>query len=590
MFMGLGQLWYLDLSQNQLTNLSADIFVGLLNLQLLYLDINQLTSLPANIFVGLGNLQRLNLHQNRLTNLTADTFEGLGDLQTLSLHTNQLTSLPADIFEGLVNLQVLYLHTNQLTRLPAGMFVGLGSLQKMYLQSNQLTSLPAEIFVGLGNLQRLSLSNNKLTSLPAGISVVLRNLQTLWLNQNKLETLPPSAYDTLASISNVQISDNPWQCDCRMAPFRQRMNGSYAFEGQMRCAGPANLQGEYLRNVNPEDLICVEIYSTSSTKHMVDSTLSLSPVTSSPPSLSPTQTKSTGSPFTFQSITTVSNTGPNTNLFLSVPLLATLCVILGLFIIFTIAIGVWCARHKRRQRDPTPLDLQGLSNTSPTGTSSGHDQIRQHPDINVYNQSGKLGTEDSQHIYNIPTDDVDTAFYETIGKINQSENSHKSLGNGAYTQIREGPSQRSDSGQIQHLGSFNDGYEVPSPSLCSGEGPQSHKYVDSHVEAAAKDAAAGQLGSFNDGYEVPSPSLLSGQGPQSHKYVNSHMMTAAAKDAAAVPQVTMYKNDNKLVDNQSQILAAPGADSPHHYEPLRNPSSQQQHTYTSPMPHGLKHN
>ncbi|XP_019642181.1 PREDICTED: uncharacterized protein LOC109483588 [Branchiostoma belcheri] len=241
--------------------------------------------------------------------------------------------------------------------------------------------------------------------------------------------------------------------------------------------------------------------------------------------------------------------------------------------IFTIAVGVWCVRRKRRQRDPTPLDLQGLSNTSPTGTSSGHDQIRQHPDINMYNQSGKLGTDDSQHIYNIPTDDVDTAVYETIGKINQ-----------------EGPSQRSDSGQIQHLGSFNDGYEFPSPSLYPGEGPQSHKHVNSHVAAAAKDAVTGQLGSFNDGYEVPSPSLLSGQGSQSHKYVNSHMMTAAAKDAAAGPQVTMYKNDNKLVDNQSQTAAAPGADSPHHYEPLRNPSSQQQHTYTSLMPHGLKHN
>ncbi|XP_078657027.1 uncharacterized protein LOC144903080 isoform X2 [Branchiostoma floridae x Branchiostoma belcheri] len=110
------------------------------------------------------------------------------------------------------------------------------------------------------------------------------------------------------------------------------------------------------------------------------------------------------------------------------------------------------------------------------------------------------------------------------------------------------PSQTSQpgSGQIQHLGSSNDGYEVPPPSVCPGEGPQSRKYVNSNMAAAAKNAAAG-------------------------------------------PQVTVYENDEESVDNQSQTAAAPGADSPHHYEPLRNPSSQQ-HTYTPLLPHGSQGN
>ncbi|KAI8509762.1 hypothetical protein Bbelb_121900 [Branchiostoma belcheri] len=598
----------LDLEDNAITTLNQSDFLSL------WLSNNQLTSLPADIFVGLGNLQTLTLSVNKLRSLPADIFNGLGNLQLLGLYSNKLTGLSSDIFAGVSDLRSLTLSYNQLTSLPSDIFEGLGNLQRLWLQTNQLTSLSADIIEGFGNLQ------------------------TLWLNNNKLETLPPTAYDILASISTVNIVNNPWQCDCRMAPFKQKMNGSYPFEDQMICAGPANLKGQLLRNVtlHPDDLICEEttpVYSTSSTKHMVDSTLSLSPVSSSSPfhqsvskapTLSPTQsytpttdstpgwftvsssppfnpssTKSesraptlspiqsntptadsnpgwstvrTDSPSTFQSTMTESNTGTaDGGIVLPLPLLATLCTLLGLFIIFTIAVGVWCV-HKRRQGDPSP-------------------QV----DINSQSGTSNLGNDDSQHAYNIPTDDdPETVEYETIGEINQSENPYQSAEN------------------RQSLDSF--GYLVLPPSLPPEN--QTGPRADSHIESA--DAAAravsgrdtwtdeadyddvvspsqtsqpgsGQmqhLDSFNNSYQFPSPSLYPGEGPQSHKYVNSQV-TAAAKDAAAGPQVTMHENDEESVDNQSQTAAAPGADSPHHYEPLRNPSSQQ-HTYTSLMPHGLQ--
>ncbi|XP_078656760.1 uncharacterized protein LOC144902964 [Branchiostoma floridae x Branchiostoma belcheri] len=577
-FRDLTSLTTLDLNYNHLTNLTAGIFVGLGNLQTLYLSSNKLTSLPAGIFLALGSLEDLWLHSNKLSSLPTDIFVGLGNLQTLYFSRNQLATLPADIFVGLGNLQNLSLSRNELSSLPAGIFEGLGNLQHLWLYSNQLTILPVDIFVGLGNLEELYLDSNHIHSIEAdtfndttqlhilelqynNISTItadtlgnLLQLQTLrlsnnnintfpvealsnsqvsalselTLHNNQLETLPLMAYDILANISTVNISNNPWQCDCRMVHFKQRMSlsGSYRFEDQIRCARPANLTGQYLLYVNPEDLICEEttpVYSTSGTKHMVHST--------DPPSA-----------FWSKMISTESNTGTahsGGGIFLSVPLLATLGVILGLLLIFTIAVGVWCV-HKKRQGDPTPL--QGFSNSNPTGTSStsGLDQLRlqafaTNAEIKGQSETPHSDTEDSQHIYNLPTDeDPDTAEYDTIDEVNQSESKHGVVS----------PSQTSQpgSGQMKRLGSFNDGYEVPSPSLYPGQGPQSHKYVNSHMAAAAKDAAAG-------------------------------------------PQDVVHVNDEESVDNQSQTAAAPGADSPHHYEPLKNPSSQQ-HTYTSLKPPG----
>ncbi|KAI8513071.1 hypothetical protein Bbelb_097100 [Branchiostoma belcheri] len=66
----------------------------------------------------------------------------------------------------------------------------------------------------------------------------------------------PKAYDTLASISTVAIGKNPWQCDCRMAPFRLKMNGPHSFEDQIVCSQPAKLKGRKLKDIDPKNLVC----------------------------------------------------------------------------------------------------------------------------------------------------------------------------------------------------------------------------------------------------------------------------------------------------------------------------------------------
>ncbi|XP_019635085.1 PREDICTED: reticulon-4 receptor-like 2 [Branchiostoma belcheri] len=254
----------LNLHWNAITTIEQYDFFPYRSLERLNLGQNQISMIHVRAFHNLTSLNEINLSQNQLTSLSADIFEGLGNLQSLYLSSNQLTSLSADIFEGLGNLQTLNLYDNQLTILSADIFEGLGNLQTLDLYYNQLTNLPADIFQGLGNLTTLTLNSNQLTSLSADIFSGLGNLQTLDLSFSRLTSLSADIFDILASIQYVDIYDNRWQCDCRMLPFKQKMNGSYAFENQIICAGPGNLSRKsLLREVNPEDLICEQTSTVS---------------------------------------------------------------------------------------------------------------------------------------------------------------------------------------------------------------------------------------------------------------------------------------------------------------------------------------
>ena len=80
----------LNLSDNQLASLPADLLDGLNNLRVLILDVNQLKSLPEHLFDGLNNLQLLYLAANRLESLPESPFEGLSNLKRLDLSYNRL--------------------------------------------------------------------------------------------------------------------------------------------------------------------------------------------------------------------------------------------------------------------------------------------------------------------------------------------------------------------------------------------------------------------------------------------------------------------------------------------------------------------
>ncbi|XP_078598763.1 uncharacterized protein LOC144874468 [Branchiostoma floridae x Branchiostoma japonicum] len=255
------QLIQLSLSGNNVTSIlqaTHNVFDCVNGLQYLHLSIGHMKVIPPNVFDNLSRLIHLYLHINEISSIPLDAFANLSLLRRLRLESNQITDIQPGTFSNLRRLQDLYLNSNLISNIESATFSNLHQLQELYLYSNQITAIQSGAFSNLPQLRHLRLENNKLHTISPGLLTGLGNLQELQLQNNQIATLPLVAYDKLSSITTVNINNNPWQCDCRMVPFRMKMTGSHSFENQTMCEGPNNFHGQKLIDINPEDLICEE--------------------------------------------------------------------------------------------------------------------------------------------------------------------------------------------------------------------------------------------------------------------------------------------------------------------------------------------
>ncbi|XP_019634344.1 PREDICTED: leucine-rich repeat-containing protein 4C-like [Branchiostoma belcheri] len=246
----------LGLSSNHISAINRQAFYNLSKLGRLRLSVNRITTLRPDMFTGLGNLQTLELHYNDITDIPAGTFNSTPQLRDLYLDINRFnfTTLRSDMFTCLGNLMFLHLTSNGITDIQAGTFSPTPQLRWLLMQNNKLTTLRSDMFTGLGNLQVLKMSDNNITTFPFEELSRLQRLYRLYLDNNQMTTLPSVAYNVLTTISDVDINNNPWKCDCRMMDFRLKMTGFYPFENQINCSHPDHLSGLKLTDINPENL------------------------------------------------------------------------------------------------------------------------------------------------------------------------------------------------------------------------------------------------------------------------------------------------------------------------------------------------
>ncbi|XP_019631186.1 PREDICTED: leucine-rich repeat and immunoglobulin-like domain-containing nogo receptor-interacting protein 1 [Branchiostoma belcheri] len=149
------------------------------------------------------------------------------------------------------------------------MFTGPEFLETLRLSDNEITDIQNGTFNPTPHLSSLRLSNNTITMFP--FEELSRNqISTLYLDNNQMTTLPSLAYDILTTISDINIDNNPWQCDCRMVEFRLKMTGSYPFENQINCSQPEHLNGQKLIDISPDDMMSSGILPTIARFERVD--------------------------------------------------------------------------------------------------------------------------------------------------------------------------------------------------------------------------------------------------------------------------------------------------------------------------------
>ncbi|XP_078608924.1 uncharacterized protein LOC144880549 [Branchiostoma floridae x Branchiostoma japonicum] len=255
-FVGLAQLNCLYLFSNDISNIQYDAFSHLPQLKQLYLYNNKITNIQPGILSNLSQLKDLDLSRNQMTGIMTGVFSNLAKLQNLNLNSNQITEIESGTFLGLPKLKILALSNNSITNIYPGALSAFSDLHKLInldLSYNQIRNIQSGAFSGLSRLERLSLSFNRIVDVQIGSFFHFNQLQRLSLDNNLMKVVP--SYNELSSIPRVDLYNNSWQCDCRMAPFKQNISESRSLVKQILCEGPGKFVGQKLEFINPADLV-----------------------------------------------------------------------------------------------------------------------------------------------------------------------------------------------------------------------------------------------------------------------------------------------------------------------------------------------
>jgi Leucine-rich repeat (LRR) protein len=154
--------------------------------------------LEENAFIKRGYtvLETLDLSHNNISDISPYAFTGFDAMKRLILRHNNLLALQQDVFEPLINLRELYLQRNKLSIILPQTVSPLNNLINLDLRHNKLTDIDEETFTNLSVLQELRLIGNVLKTFAPEIFNPLKNLQYLDLQlfetPHEQEILAPS--------------------------------------------------------------------------------------------------------------------------------------------------------------------------------------------------------------------------------------------------------------------------------------------------------------------------------------------------------------------------------------------------------------
>ncbi|KAL5473187.1 hypothetical protein EMCRGX_G027636 [Ephydatia muelleri] len=171
-------------------------------------DLRELEGGGERLFTQLQEVCRLDLKQNQLEQLSSELFKAFKKLTILSLSCNRFSRFPVETMVSTlvdINLSTNMIHTIP----PLHENVVLPNLSKLNLSSNMLSEFPSELINGktMARLTVLNLSGNKITSLPDK-DMHLYRLVELNISRNQIPMVPLAFLTKLQALQVLDASRN----------------------------------------------------------------------------------------------------------------------------------------------------------------------------------------------------------------------------------------------------------------------------------------------------------------------------------------------------------------------------------------------
>ena len=133
----------LFLADNELQNTDGkELARTFPELTFLDLDNNEFTELKMCSFVSMSNLKTLLISKNKIHKINKDTFNDQTELETLKLSQNKLTAVESDWLKPMVQLKDLNLDSNMIEDFKPTLFEWPSRLGKLSLKDNKFKIMP----------------------------------------------------------------------------------------------------------------------------------------------------------------------------------------------------------------------------------------------------------------------------------------------------------------------------------------------------------------------------------------------------------------------------------------------------------------
>lgn len=209
-FDNMTQVNFLDLSQNNISDISGVHFDHLPNLKVLLLSNNKIQYFNTNETNALKKLTTLDLSNNSIDQINLTHFN---EIEEANLSFNRLKHMAKDLFDNLSKVQLLDLSYNSISEIMPGTFKDAESLRTLNLSGNALVNLRFGVFHGLSQIHTFDLSRNLINNIEVGIFHECPKLHVLYLDYNNLSNIDVARLANIApNLHKLSIGGNMLPC------------------------------------------------------------------------------------------------------------------------------------------------------------------------------------------------------------------------------------------------------------------------------------------------------------------------------------------------------------------------------------------